>query len=404
MRWASKNCSNACADSCSFWYKLYFMWPACHVAQVFMRMLYTSLVLLVTAGTKEGLGTLWAPTFLRGLVTNFLLHIGGVHSGCGIGSLIWLIYAAVYLAIEHHLFTIWVKIFGYALMAIVTLTCFSATPALRFKLHNLFEHAHRYTGWAALVVMLIFIILLYGGPDYRWRNFLGSYWLWLSLVTLVLVALPWCCVSKVPVVAEIPASKRITLLKFQGYVRTGLYGRISRGPLSEWHVFGCFSQDRQENSHYMICSAVGDFTKALVEQPPEYMYTRLIKFPGFSYCHRMYHSGVAICTGAAIGVFISLFSNKGLTNFSLIWVGSSFEKTYGLTVVQMLRKGCPENKLTLYDTSVNGRPNLVDLVVDAYRKQKAEVVFCVSNLAGTKSIVQGCRRHGIQAFGPVWDA
>jgi len=42
--------------------------------------------------------------------------------------------------------------------------------------------------------------------------------------------------------------------------------------------------------------------------------------------------------------------------------------------------------------------------VDAYRKQKAEVVFCVSNLAGTKSIVQGCRRHGIQAFGPVWDA
>ncbi len=380
------------------------MWPACHVAQVFMRMLYTSLVLLVTAGTKEGLGTLWAPTFLRGLVTNFLLHIGGVHSGCGIGSLIWLIYAAVYLAIEHHLFTIWVKIFGYALMAIVTLTCFSATPALRFKLHNLFEHAHRYTGWAALVVMLIFIILLYGGPDYRWRNFLGSYWLWLSLVTLVLVALPWCCVSKVPVVAEIPASKRITLLKFQGYVRTGLYGRISRGPLSEWHVFGFFSQDRQENSHYMICSAVGDFTKALVEQPPEYMYTRLIKFPGFSYCHRMYHSGVAICTGAAIGVFISLFSNKGLTNFSLIWVGSSFEKTYGLTVVQMLRKGCPENKLTLYDTSVNGRPNLVDLVVDAYRKQKAEVVFCVSNLAGTKSIVQGCRRHGIQAFGPVWDA
>jgi len=64
-----------------------------------------------------------------------------------------------------------------------------------------------------------------------------------------------------------------------------------------------------------------------VEQPPVALYTRTIKFPGFSYCHRMYSGGVAICTGAAIGVFISLFSNKGLTNFSLIWVGSKFEAT-----------------------------------------------------------------------------
>ena len=372
--------------------------------QVFMRILYTVLVKVVTAGTKDGLGTVWAPTFLRNLITNFLLHSGGVHSGCGIGSLIWLIYAAVYLATDHILFTVWVKIFGYALMALISLSCLTAIPSLRFKYHNLFEHGHRYIGWLSLVVMMVFIILLYGGPYYNWRDFLGSYWLWLSLITVVLVALPWCCVARVPVIAEIPASKRITLLKFSGYVRTGLYGRISRGPLSEWHVFGCFSQDPLQGSHYMICSAVGDFTKALAERPPEYLYTRLIKFPGFSYCHRMYHSGVAICTGAAIGVFISLFSNQGLTNFSLIWVGSKFEATYGQCVVDMLRRGCPPDKLTLYDTSVNGRPNLVDLAADAYHKQKAEVVFCVSNLIGTRSIVHGCRQQGIPAFGPVWDA
>ena len=372
--------------------------------QVCSRILYFVLVKAVTVGTPEGLGTLWAPRCLRNLLTNFLLHFGGIHSGCGISSLIWLIYSAVHLAADHFLFTVWVKICGYALLSMVVLSCVSATPVLRFKYHNLFEHTHRYLGWSSLAVMLVFIILLYGGPTYDWRSFLGTYWLWLTVAAIVLVALPWCCVAPVTVVAEIPASKRITLLKFPGYVRTGLYGRISRHFLSEWHVFGCFSQDAKEGLHYMICSAVGDFTKALVEQPPVRLYTRLIKFPGFSYCHRMYHRGVAICTGAAIGVFISLFSNKGLTNFSLIWVGSKFEETYGSAVVSMLRKGCPEDKLTLYDTSVHGRPNLVCLAAEAYHKQKAEVVFCVSNLVGTRSIVQGCRQQGIPAFGPIWDA
>ena len=118
----------------------------------------------------------------------------------------------------------------------------------------------------------------------------------------------------------------------------------------------------------------------------------------------MYSSGVAICTGAAIGVFISLFSNKGLTNFSLIWVGSKFEQTYGTKVIELLRHGCPENRLTLYDTHVHGRPNLVSLAADEYHARNAEVVFCVSNLTGTASLVQGCRQQGIPAFGPIWDA
>ena len=372
--------------------------------QVCSRILYMFLVKIVTVGTPDGLGTIWAPRILRNCITNFLLHYGGIHSGCGVSSLIWLVYSSVLLAQKHFLFTVWVKTFGYVLLSLVTLSCLSAIPALRFRFHNLFEHTHRYLGWSSLAAMLLFIVLLYGGPTYDWRSFLGTYWLWLTVVAIVLVALPWCCVAPVKVVAAIPTSKRITLLQFRGYVKSGLYGRISRGFFTEWHVFGCFSQDRAEGAHYMICSAVGDFTKGLVQQPPDHMYTRLIKFPGFSYCHRMYHSGVAICTGAAIGVFISLFSNKGLTNFSLIWVGNKFEETYGEQVVGMLRRGCPDNKLTLYDTSVQGRPNLVSLAANAFHEQKAEVVFCVSNLVGTQTIVKGCRQQGIPAFGPIWDA
>ena len=374
------------------------------VLQVFLRILYAALVHTVTLGSKDGLGTLWAPRILRNLITNFLLHIGGVHSGCGIAGLLWLIYGAVYLVLDRHTLTWPVTVLGYILMTLILLACVSAIPQLRFVHHNFFEHTHRYTGWGSLVVMAMFIVFLYAGERYEWQQFLRTYWFWVTVITVILVFLPWCCVARVSVLSEIPASKRVALLRFPGYVKPGLYGRISRGFLSDWHVFGSFGEDSAKPHHYMLCSNVGEFTKALVENPPAYLYTRVIKFPGFSYCHRMYSSGVAICTGAAIGVFISLFSNKGLTNFSLIWVGSKFEETYGSKVVGLLRQGCPVDRLTLYDTHVHGRPDLVALAVDEFRARNAEVIFCVSNLKGTRSLVQGCREKNIPAFGPIWDA
>ena len=372
--------------------------------QVFLRILYAVLVKSVTVGTAEGLGTLWAPKFLRNFITNFLLHIGGIHSGCGTAGLAWLIYGAVFLILERQTFSPWVIVLGYLLMTFVALACISAIPKLRFVHHNLFEHLHRYTGWLALLTMAMFIVFLYSGENFAWHRFLGTYWFWVTAVTTILVFLPWCCVARVPVVSEITASKRVALLRLPGYVKPGLYGRISRGFLSEWHVFGSFGEDPTKPHHFMLCSNVGTFTRALVEDPPVYLYTRMIRFPGFSYCHRMYSCGVAICTGAAIGVFISLFSNKGLTNFSLIWVGSKFEETYGQRVVGLLRQGCPESRLTLYDTHVHGRPDLVALAAEEFQAKNAEVVFCVSNLAGTASLVQGCRKKGIPAFGPIWDA
>ena len=366
--------------------------------QLFSRLLYAVLIKAVTVGTKHGLGTLWAPRYLRNLITNFLLHMGGAHSGCSTAGLIWLIYGAVYLIIDRQQFTTSVVVLGYILMTVIAAACISAIPVLRFRYHNLFEHLHRYTGWLSLVVMMAFILMLYSGDMYNWQLFVGTFWFWVTLVTILLVALPWCCVGKVPVHPDIPASKRIALLRFPGYISPGFYGRISRGMLSEWHVFGCFGESASESHHFMICSAVGDFTKALVEDPPASLYTRLIKFPGFSYCHRMYSSGIAICTGAAIGVFISLFSNQGLTNFSLIWVGSKFEDTYGRKVMDLLNKGCPGDKLTLYDTSVHGRPDIVALASDAYHSKGAEVVFCVSNLVGTQALVQGVPAQGHPSF------
>ena len=80
--------------------------------------------------------------------------------------------------------------------------------------------------------------------------------------------------AQVPVVCEISPLRRIVLIKFPGYVQPGLYGRISRKELSEWHVFGCFSEHYTLDHHFMICSVVGGFTRGLAENPPTHLYVR----------------------------------------------------------------------------------------------------------------------------------
>ena len=55
--------------------------PALDFLQITQRIVYAVLIKFVTIGSTNGLGTLWAPVWLRNLLTNFLLHIGGIHSG-----------------------------------------------------------------------------------------------------------------------------------------------------------------------------------------------------------------------------------------------------------------------------------------------------------------------------------
>jgi hypothetical protein len=45
-----------------------------------------------------------------------------------------------------------------------------------------------------------------------------------------------------------------------------------------------------------------------------------------------------------------------------------------------------------------GRPDVMQLVKDAYRTWNAEVVFITSNYQGNSEIMEGCKEAGIPAF------
>jgi hypothetical protein len=64
-------------------------------------------------------------------------------------------------------------------------------------------------------------------------------------------------------------------------MQQGLLGRISRTSVMEYHAFGIISEGRKSPCHYMICGVQGDFTKALVTDPPKTIWTRQLKFGSF---------------------------------------------------------------------------------------------------------------------------
>lgn len=67
-------------------------------------------------------------------------------------------------------------------------------------------------------------------------------------------------------------------MRFQRGMQQGLLGRISRTSIMEYHAFGIISEGRSSPHHYMICGVQGDFTRALVANPPKTVWTRELKF------------------------------------------------------------------------------------------------------------------------------
>ncbi len=148
----------------------------------------------------------------------------------------------------------------------------------------------------------------------------------------------------------------------------------------------------------MLIIGLGDFTRALIDDPPKYVWTRLFKATGVSYLFPIYNRMVAIVTGTGVGVSISTLLQKQHLNILLIWIGKDLRKTFGDEVVDLVEKW-PAHKLQIIDT-----PNVPELAVASYREYQAQAVFIGSNPKTVQGTIDYCHANGIAAFGPIWDS
>jgi len=367
--------------------------------EIFLNGLY--LVLVKTCRPS------YVPIAIKNGVTSGLLYIGGIHVGCSVASLVWLTVDLFYLLSENAADKHWTLLpLASAILVHLVVMCITALPMIRTQSHNLFEYTHRFFGWSALLMLWAYVLLTISWSPHtpemgltllsasKATNF------WLTVLITALILSPWLTVRKVRVQSRVP-SPTVIEITFPGGAEAGMFGRISRHTLSDWHSFALVSEGREAVSHTMIISGVGDFTKRLIAAPPAELYVRKLKYPGLPYCLPMYRRSIIIASGAGMVPYVSLLRDLPRGRHRLIWIGRSFRKYFGNDLCDLIFQW-PD--LVLVDTTISGRPDLTALAVDNYRSFGADAVFVGSNPEGTRQIVSGCHALGIPAFGPSWDS
>ncbi|KAL4563288.1 hypothetical protein LXL04_027328 [Taraxacum kok-saghyz] len=354
------------------------------------------------------LGHSWVPLRLKTATTSLLQSLGGgIHSGCGVSSVAWLIYSLVLTLKDRDNTSNAIIGVASVILALLCLCCLAAFPLIRHLHHNVFERTHRFTGWGSLILLWAFIVLTksYEPQTKSYRKDVGSVLIkeqefWLTLAITILIIIPWVTVRRVAVKVSAP-SGHASIIKFAGGVKPGILGRISPSPMSEWHAFGIISDGKEE--HMMLAGAVGDFTKSLVSNPPSHLWVRQVHFAGLPYLVNMYNRVLVVATGSGICVFLSFLLQQGAADVCLLWVAKGIEQNFGKEIQEWVSRH-PKEKVIVHDTAVMGRPDVSEMSVVAAKKWGAEVVIVTSNPEGSRDVVNACKSKGIPAFGPIWDS
>ncbi|CAN1149968.1 Adenylate-forming reductase 03009 [Linum perenne] len=354
------------------------------------------------------LGHSWVPICVKTSATSLLQSLGGVHSGCGVSSVAWLIYSLVLGLKDMTSTTPKIVVVASVILSLVSLSCLVAFPLVRHLSHNVFERIHRFAGWAALCFLWAFVILTVSHHDPKTTSYRGhlvarlvvSQEFWFTLAITILTIIPWLTVRKVPVKTSSP-SDRTSIIKSQGGVKPGILGRISLSPLLEWHAFGIISDGKTD--HMMLCGAVGDFTKSLVSNPPTHLWVRHVHFAGLPYLVNMYDRVLLVATRSGICVFLSFLLQPCRANVCLVWVAKGIEQNFGQEIKEMMNRH-PQDKVIVHDTGSIERPNVSQMSVEIAKKWGAEVVIVTSNPEGSRDVGYAFRGVGIPAFGPIWDS
>ncbi|GLJ37914.1 hypothetical protein SUGI_0771300 [Cryptomeria japonica] len=313
------------------------------------------------------LGRSWVPLPLKTATTSFLQSVGGIHSGCGISSIMWLSYSLVQNL--NHPETTSPEMRGLAslILGLLLISSVAAFPLVRL----VSERFHRFTGLCALALLWVFVILsaayIPAEKSYRLRGsaLAKKQDFWFTLFITFLIILLWLTVRRVPV-------------------------QVSGDP-------------SLINEHMMFAGAVGDINKSLVSDPAKYLYTSCAQFTGLPYLINMYNKVVVVAKGSGICVFLSFMLEPCPTEVYVIWVATAIEKNFGDDIVKKI-KSYPSEKMIIHDTAFSGRPNVPQMTVEAVRKWGAEVAIVNSNLSESRDVVNGCKAARIPAFGTIWDS
>ncbi|MFE9018653.1 hypothetical protein ACFYNL_08805 [Streptomyces sp. NPDC007808] len=312
-------------------------------------------------------------------------HFGGLHMGGALAGTAWFL-ALTLAADDQRLMAV-----GWTLTALLALIVATALPPFRSRHHDHFEKIHRFGGWTALALFWTHTLLASPGPVEVAV---------LSVVTFSVV-LPWLRLRKVDVRLERP-SPHVVLARFD-HGETPFAGSstaISRSPLKEWHSFANVPAPGEPGFRLTI-SRAGDWTGSFIDDMPAKVWVKGITTAGVANIETLFRKVVYVATGSGIGPCLPHLLAAEVPS-RLVWATRDPRATYGDALVDEILAVQPD--AVVWDTTRDGKPDMVRLAYSAYRDFGAEAVICISNKKLTWQVVHGLERRGIPAYGAIWDS
>jgi len=352
-----------------------------------------------------------APLWLRRRAGK-IYHLGGLHSGCGVGATFWFILFSIQITANFassqtrkNAEEIILLIITYFLDILLISMIATAHPSIRAKLHNTFEIVHRLAGWSCLALLWTLIVLytdINRSGQKLSRALFFSPNIWLLFTATFSIIVTWLNCRKLKV-----QSKQLSTHALQihfDYVTPipGTTIRVSSSPLFEWHAFATVANPVEKGKGFsLIVSNAGDWTKKLIKDPPKQIWARRTPTCGVLRIAPMFKSVLLVATGSGIAPCLPVIMAQN-TRISLYWSTRDPMTTYGEeigAVITALGKNA-----YIHNTSTMGRPSILPKVLQLYRETESEAVIVISNPKLTLGLVQDLEYLGVPAFGPIWDS
>ncbi len=317
-------------------------------------------------------------------------HFGGIHIGGYIAGSLWLAYFLAQ-SMNQGLTSLNALLVVHLLVLMAVMIV--SLPQIRFPKHNLFEIVARFGNWTSLLLFWIECYIQEGAS--------------LSLNKVVLayltfcVALPWLKLKRVDVDIDSP-SNHAALAKFD-HGETPFAGsstELSTNPLFEWHSFANIPVPGEKGFRLTI-SRAGDWTGRLIDQKPKKLWVKGITTAGVGNVELLFKKVVWVATGSGIGPCLPHLLDVKVPS-KLVWSTRDPRKTYGDELVEKIMESNPD--ALIWDTTANGKPDLVKLAYQAFKEFEAEAVIVISNKKVTFHVNYELEQRGIPAFGAIWDS
>ena len=322
-------------------------------------------------------------------------HFGGVHVGAFFSGTLWFAYL-ITKNFSNLSTGVLMVMLVHLVMLFVMMTL--ALPNIRAKHHDQFEIVARFGSWSSVYLLWVQTFLLNHGHKVDFNSVFQV--VAIALLTFA-TALPWLRLRRVKVDISTP-SGHVALTRFNYGVKpfAGSSTDISRNPLYEWHSFANIPSPIEDGFRLTI-SRAGDWTGKFIDQKPKHVWVKGVPAAGVGNIEKLFKKVVWVATGSGIGPCLPHLLKNDVPSV-LVWSTKNPRKTYGDKLVDEILKAQPH--AIIWDTDKLGKPDLVKLSYQIYKKSGAEAVICIANKKVTWQVNEAFETRGIPAFGAIWDS